>query len=344
MDPGQFFASSRILIVAGKGGVGKTATSAGLALAAARTGRTVLLVEVAGRLDSAPMFGVDPQGYDEHVAYRHSVYRHSAHRHSVHDDSDRGQVRCRSITPDAALVEWLSSHGFARIVRRMSKSGLLEIVATATPGIKELLVLGQIKHLEQSRAADLIVVDAPAAGHALNFLKAPLAVRNTARTGVLRRQATEALEMLGDSERCRALLVTIAEETPIKELVETAFAVEDEVGLALGPVVVNGLLPSIGGLDPGSGLDTGSGFDPSEIGVSENALSADEISDLVTAADFRRDRLSLQNDQLASLTRQLPLAQIRLPHLFTTSVGPAELETLAEAASASIDAITLLAD
>lgn len=328
MDPGQFFASSRILIVAGKGGVGKTAASAGLALAAARTGRTVLLVEVAGRLDSAPMFGVDPQGYDEHVVYRHSV----------HDDSDRGQVRCRSITPDAALVEWLSSHGFARIVRRMSKSGLLEIVATATPGIKELLVLGQIKHLEQSRAADLIVVDAPAAGHALNFLKAPLAVRKTARTGVLRHQATEVLEMLGDSERCRALLVTIAEETPIKELVETAFAVEDEVGLALGPVVANGLLPPI------EALDTAPGLDPPESGVSENALSADEISDLFTAADFRWDRLELQDEQLASLAQQLPLAQIRLPHLFTTSVGPSELATLAEAASASIDAITLLAD
>ena len=343
MDPGQFFASSRILIVAGKGGVGKTATSASLALAAARTGRTVLVVEVAGRLDSAPMFGVDPQGYDEHSVYDHSVYDHSVydHRvyeHRVHDHSERGQVRCRSITPDAALVEWLSSHGFARIVRRMSKSGLLEIVATATPGIKELLVLGQIKHLEQSRAADLIIVDAPAAGHALNFLKAPLAVYKTARTGVLRRQAAETLEMLGDSERCRALLVTIAEETPIKELVETAFAVEDEVGLALGPVVVNGLLPSI------EALNTAFELDPSGIVTSEQALSADEISDLVTAAEFRRDRLSLQDDQLASLARQLPLAQICLPHLFTTSVGRAELETLAEAASASIEAITLLAD
>ena len=276
-----------------------------------------MVVEVAGRLDSAPMFGVDPQGYDEQTVY---------------DDPGRGQVRCRSITPDAALVDWLSNHGFARIVRRMSKSGLLEIVATATPGIKELLVLGQIKHLEQSRAADLIVVDAPAAGHALNFLRAPLAVRNTARTGVLRRQAIEVLEMLRDSERCRALLVTIAEETPIKELVETVFAVEDEVGVALGPVVVNGLLPSIEGLDASSELDV------SGIGASESALSVDEISDLLTAAGFRRDRLSLQHEQLASLAQQLPLAQIRLPHLFTTSIGLAELKALATAASASIEA------
>ena len=323
MDPGQFFASSRILIVAGKGGVGKTAASAALALAAARTGLTVLVVEVAGRLDSAPMFGVDPQGYDEQTVYH---------------ASNTGPIRCRSITPDAALVDWLSSHGFTRAVRRMSRSGLLEIVATATPGIKELLVLGQIKHLEQSRVADLIIVDAPAAGHALNFLRAPVAVRNTARTGVLRRQATEVLEMLNDSERCRALLVTIAEETPIKELVETAFAVEDEVGLALGPVVVNSVLGAIDTLD--GGLDG----DEADVAAAGNGLTSEQLNDLVNASNFRRDRMALQVDQLDSLAQQLPLAQIRLPHLFTTSIGLAELKKLADAADSSIEEISVLGD
>ena len=323
MDPGQFFASSRILIVAGKGGVGKTATSAALALAAAQTGRTVLVVEVAGRLDSAPMFGVDPQGYDEQTVYH---------------ASGTGLIRCRSITPDAALVDWLSNHGFTRIVRRMSRSGLLEIVATATPGIKELLVLGQIKYLEQSGVADLIIVDAPAAGHALNFLKAPLAVRNTARTGVLRRQATEVLEMLSNSQRCRALLVTIPEETPIKELVETAFAVEDEVGLALGPVVVNSLLPAIDTIE--ESLDR----DLCNVAAAGDRLTSDQLNDLVTATNFRRDRMSLQNYQLNSLAQQLPLAQIRLPLLFTTSIGLKELTTLAEAASTSIEEIAVLGE
>lgn len=320
MDPGQFFASSRILIVAGKGGVGKTATSAALALAAARTGRTILLVEVAGRLDSAPMFGVDPQGYDEQTVY------HAAHG---------GEIRCRSVTPDAALVDWLSKHGFTRIVRRMSRSGLLEVVATATPGIKELLVLGGVKHLEQSRVADLIIVDAPAAGHALNFLRAPAAVRNTARTGALQRQATEVLEMLNDDQRCRALLVTIAEETPIKELVETAYAVEDEVGLALGPVVVNGVLGPIDTLDENFGRES---FDTAASG---ERLAPQQLNDLFAAAEFRRDRMALQVDQLDSLARQLPLEQIRLPQLFTTSIGLAELTRLADAAERSIAEITV---
>ncbi len=312
--------------MAGKGGVGKTTASATLALAAARTGLTVLVVEVAGRLDSGPMFGADPQGYDEQTVCR---------------VASAGTVRCRCITPDAALLDWLSSHGFTRIVRRMSRSGLLEIVATATPGVKELLVLGKLKHLEQSRVADLIIVDAPAAGHALNFLRAPLAVRNTARTGVLRRQATEVLEMLTDSERCRALLVTIAEETPIKELVETAFAVEDEVGLALGPVVVNSALGAIDTLEGGDG---GLDRDQLDVAALANELTPQELDDLVTAANFRRDRMALQVDQLDSLAQQLPLAQIRLPHLFTTSIGLAELNTLADAADSSIEEISVLGD
>lgn len=313
--------------MAGKGGVGKTATSAALALAAARTGRTVLVVEVAGRLDSAPMFGVDPQGYDEQTVY-----------HAPGSNPGAGAVRRRSITPDAALVDWLSSHGFTRIVRRMSRSGLLEVVATATPGVKELLVLGWVKHLEQSRVADLIIVDAPAAGHALNFLRAPLAVRNTARTGVLRRQATEVLEMLNDSERCRALLVAVAEETPIKELVETAYALEDEVGLALGPVVVNSVLAPIETLD--ESLDRGS----LDAAASGERLAPQQLDDLVRAANFRRDRMALQVDQLDSLARQLPLAQMRLPHLFTTSIGLAELTRLADAATGSIEETRWLGD
>ena len=65
MQHAQFFSSADVLIVAGKGGVGKTVAAATMATAAARTGLSVLLVEVAGRSASAPMFGADPQGYEE---------------------------------------------------------------------------------------------------------------------------------------------------------------------------------------------------------------------------------------------------------------------------------------
>lgn len=308
MDPGQFFASSRVLIVAGKGGVGKSTASATLALAAARTGLSVLLVEVAGRSAAAPMFGTDAQGYDATTIY---------------SEADGGSVATRSITPDRALVEWLATHGFKTIAKRMAKSGILEIVATATPGIKDLLVLGRIKALEQQSDADLIIVDAPAAGHAVQFLQAPAGVRDAARTGVLNRQAVEVLEMLRDPARCRAMLVSIPEETPMNELIETSFAIEEDVGLALGPVVINGILPAVDGL---------AATPPASLGAAEQ-------KDLRRAADFRRDRIALQAEQLDRLAERLPLARIRLPQLFTAALGPDEIAQLADAAGDSLAAL-----
>ncbi|MDW3220059.1 MAG: ArsA-related P-loop ATPase [Acidimicrobiales bacterium] len=310
MDPGQFFASSRVLIVAGKGGVGKSTASATLALAAARTGLSVLLVEVAGRSAAAPMFGTDAQGYDATTIY---------------NEADGGSVATRSITPDRALVEWLATHGFKAIAKRMAKSGILEIVATATPGIKDLLVLGRIKALEQQSDADLIIVDAPAAGHAVQFLQAPAGVRDAARTGVLNRQAVEVLEMLQYPARCRAMLVSIPEETPMNELIETSFAIEEDVGVALGPVVINGILPAVDGLDA---------TPPASLGPAEQ-------DDLRRAADFRRDRIALQTEQLDRVAARLPLAQIRLPQLFAASLGPDEIARLADAA---VDSLTALED
>ncbi len=314
MDPGRFFASSRVLIVAGKGGVGKTVTAATIASAASRSGRSVLLVEVAGRSASAPIFGVEPQGYEQVTAVDEAE----------HGDPPSGRIMLRSITPDQALVEWLTTHGFKGIVTRMASSGILEVVATATPGIKDLLVLGRIKALESEGAFDLIVVDAPAAGHALGFLRSPAGVRDAARTGTIHRQAVEVLELISDPARCQVVLVTIPEETPVNELIETSFAIEDEMGVRLGPVVVNSVLPTVDGLD----------VDLASLDVSDAERNA-----LQMAVTFRVGRAALQDEQLTRLGSELPLDQLRLPHLFSTTVGPDELSVLTDALLAEIEAL-----
>jgi anion-transporting ArsA/GET3 family ATPase len=314
MDPGHFFASSRVLVVAGKGGVGKTVTAATIAAAASRCGLSVLLVEVAGRSAAAPMFGASTQGYEE------AVLVHEAERNGIR----HGEIRGKSITPDDALTEWLSSHGFNRLLKRMAKSGILEVVATATPGIKDLLVLGRIKALESEGAADLIVVDAPAAGHALGFLRSPTGVRDAARTGTIHRQAVEVLELISDPERLQLILVTIPEETPINELIETSYAVEDEVGVKLGPVVVNGVLPEIDGLE-GS--------------TTRAQTSTHERADLNEAAAFRASRTALQDKQLERLGTELPLPQIQISQVFGTQIGPAEIDVLAGEFIAGIEAL-----
>ncbi|MEM9521350.1 MAG: ArsA-related P-loop ATPase [Actinomycetota bacterium] len=317
MQPAQFFSSANVLIVAGKGGVGKTVAAATIATAAAQADLNVLLVEVGGRSASAPMFGAEPQGYEEATV--------------VHEagPNGSGSITLRSITPDEALVEWLATHGFNRLVGRLASSGILEIVATATPGIKDLLILGRIKALVDEARFDLIVVDAPAAGHAIGFLRSPRGVRDVARTGVLHRQAVEVLDLIGDPERCQVMLVTIPEETPINELIETSFAVEDELDVRLGPVVVNQVLPTITGLDQSLPA----------LELSAPELSADDRDALQTAAMFRSGRTNLQTEQLERLGELLPLPQIRLPQLFGTEIGPDEIDELAARLAQQIDAL-----
>ncbi|MGH9113115.1 MAG: ArsA-related P-loop ATPase, partial [Acidimicrobiales bacterium] len=237
MDPEQFFAASRLVIVAGKGGVGKTTVSATLARAAALAGLATLIVEVEGKSGLPTMFGQGELGYDEVVL-------------SAGGGPDgAADVRARTLTADAALLEYLRDHGLSRISKRLVSSGALDVVATAAPGIKDILLLGKVKQLERAGTADLIVLDAPAAGHAITFLQSARTLLDTVSVGPINAQARDVLDLLEDHRRCQVMLVTIPEETPVNEAVDTAYSLEDRVGVGLGPIVVNGLYPRVAGLD-----------------------------------------------------------------------------------------------
>jgi len=212
-----------------------------------------------------------------------------------------------------------------RIGRRLANSGALEVVATAVPGMKDILVLGKVKQLEQAQVADLVIIDAPAAGHAVSFLLSARGLLDAVQVGPVRKQAAEVVELLSDPARCQVVLVTAPEETPVSELVETAFTIEDRAGVALGPVVVNGRVPSLDGL-------------------AAEAVSADESLDadpamLADAARVRLDLEARQAEQQVRLADLLPLPQITLPFLFTADIGPAEIDVLADAFTAGVEAL-----
>ena len=319
MDPAQFFAASRVVIVAGKGGVGKTTVSATLARAAAQVGLTTLVVDVEGKSGLASMFGQPAFTYDEAVLSPGGGPGGSA------------DVRARTLTPDLALLEYLEDHGLSKVSRRLVGSGAIDMVATAAPGIKDILILGKVKQLETTAAADLLVLDAPAAGHAISFLRSPRGLLDAVRVGPINAQARDVLDLLTDPQRCQVILVTLPEETPVNELVETAYSLEDEVGVSLGPVVVNGLYAELDGLDT----------DPVAAAAAAGAsLRPGEADHLAAAATFRRSRMALQAEQLDRLATELPLSQIHLPHLFTTDLGPADVDLLAAAALAGIRALS----
>jgi anion-transporting ArsA/GET3 family ATPase len=305
-----------VVIVAGKGGVGKTTVTAALARLAAAEGMDTLIVEVEGKSGIAAMFDRPPLGYDEAILWPRAA--------------GHGEVRGRTLTPDDALLEYLDDHGMKRVSKRLVSSGALDIVSTAVPGIKDILILGKVKQLEAKGVADLIVLDAPAAGHAITFLLAARGLLDAVNVGPIHTQAREVLDLLTDPARCQVVLVALPEETPVNELVETAFNLEDRVGVSLGPVVVNGVYPELEGLD----------VDP--VAAAEAAgttLRDGEAESLRAAAAFRLQRTELQRTQLARLAAALPLPQLRLPFLFKADLGADDLETLAMAMRESMAAL-----
>jgi anion-transporting ArsA/GET3 family ATPase len=306
VDPAGFCAQARVLIVAGKGGVGKTTVTAALARMAAQAGLTTLIVEVEGKSGLGSAFGrATPLNYEEVTLAPGG------------GPGGAADVRARTLTPDDALIEYLRDHGMKRVSKRLTSSGAIDVVATAVPGIQDILVLGKVKSLERANDADLIILDAPAAGHAVTFLMSAHGLLDAVRVGPIRAQAQDVIELLTDPARCQILLVTLPEETPVNEVVETAYKLEDRVGVSLAGVVVNGLYPEVDGLDA----------DPGDV---------PDADALRGAAAFRQARQRLQAEQVARLADALPLPQVHLPFLFTTEVGPAEVDVLARAFAESI--------
>ncbi len=259
MNPLQFLTDAHVVIVAGKGGVGKTTVTAVLARAAADRGLRVLVVELDGKPLLASLVGDD--------------------------------IPFLALTPAAALAEYLDTHGLGRVAKRLATSGVIDVVATAAPGIDDIVVLGKIKQLEQSGSYDLIVVDGPAAGHAITFLMAPVNLLKLVRGGPIHSQAVEVADLLNDPARSQVILVTLPETTPVNEVIETADALRKDGGLRLGPIIVNAF-------DEGDDLPV----DRAKINTS-----------LQAAAEFRNARRALHRQEAARLGKTLNLEQIRLP-------------------------------
>ena len=177
------------------------------------------------------------------------------------------------------------------------------------------------------------MLDAPAAGHAITFLQSARSLIDTVSVGPINAQARDVLELLEDHRQCQVVLVTIPEETPVNEAVETAFSLEDRVGIGLGPIVVNGVYPtSSRGSSPTSRRSRRRPAEPTCPAPRRGRALGGAAASGSTARRCRTSRWP-------RLRRQLPLPQLRLPFLFTAEIGPAELDELARAMLAEIEAL-----
>ena len=292
-SPLQSLTATNVVIVAGKGGVGKTTVTAVIARAASRDGRRVLVVE----LDGKPTLDQLLDGEAQNGA---------------------GSIEVVHISAADALDEYLRDHGFARIAKRLNKTGVIDMVGTAAPGIDDVVVLGKVKSFERSQNYDLIVVDGPAAGHAITFLTSATGLANAVRSGPVRTQSDEVIELLTDVERCQVVLVTLPETTPVNEVVETAFALEDDAGIQLGPIVING-------------VDTGVPLPSIKTAAAAwQDLDADVAAVLAEAAAFRRSRRAMERTEIERLSAELPLEQITLPAQLVAGLTATDVDRLTD--------------
>lgn len=319
--PGTAFCTqSSALLVAGKGGVGKSVLSATVARLAGRHALSALLV------------GVEDGGASSGALGRHGR-RTTDEGELFEGDADDSvsrstPIRTRTITPDGALMRYLVDHGFGRAAKRLAKSNMLDAVATAIPGVRDILTLGEVMQLERSHTADLIVVDGPAAGRATTFLTSAEGLFESSRAGPIHSLAADVVGFLSDPARCQVLLVTLAEETPINETIDTARTLQDRVGMHLGPVVVNCLYPQLDHLD----------VDPELAAAAAGVtLRNGEAATIRAAASFRRARQEMQAEQTTRLAEALLLPQLLLPDLFVAEIGVPEIDRLVDAMETGLE-------
>lgn len=318
----------RLLLVTGKGGVGKSTCAAALAVAGARSGRRTCLVEVEGRQTMSRLFSTAPWDFTERE-FRPGLFG-------------------LSIDPEASLAEYLDMfYGAKRISKLVVGSTAVEFATTAAPGIKDVLLIGKVKEVERRRERDgrftydLIVMDAPPTGRIVNFLRAPEATTELVNVGPIRSQAQSVVDMVLDPARTHMTLVTLLEELPVQETVESVTALR-ELGTTVGPLLVNRVLAER--FDAPARKALTDDLDPADLravlaaeGLEVDAEGAAELRDLGSGYLERTD---LQERMREDLSTRLDLPRIELPYVYGERFGESEVgalaDTLETAASARV--------
>ncbi len=306
----------KLLVLTGKGGVGKTTISAALGLIAAERGLHTIVVEVGEQHRLAELFGVVPAQAGAETELRANLW-------SV------------SLDPDRALLEWLQSLGGRVSGRVLASSGTFQYFAAAAPGARELVSMVTIWKLTQGRRGrgkraegyDLVILDAPATGHALGLLHSPQTFGAIARVGPIASQTRQVGELLGDPALSGFLAVALPTEMAVTETLELQDGLRQRIDRSLDAVVVNGTLPrrfsaaelsridrldgagagaaGRGGTSRSGPGKSGSGHTGSPRDKSNRSHESDPVThSAALAARAVHDRASFQHNQLARLRRR----------------------------------------
>lgn len=217
--------SSRLIIVVGKGGAGRSTVAAGLAVEAADRGLSVLAID---STDDGGLLG--------------------ALSTSSRWSAVRGSIEVLGLSTEAALDQYLRIH--LRFPVSPSRLGplarIFDYVAAAAPGVREILVLGKIGWELKEGPWDLIVVDGPATGHAVEMVAAADNLGELIGVGPLTDQTAWVGDLIADPARTQSVVVTTPEELPISETLELIERLDHETRIGVGCVFINRVPPTVG--------------------------------------------------------------------------------------------------
>lgn len=274
----------QLLVISGKGGVGKTSVAAALAMLAAASGRTALVCEMDAKGALAGALGAEPGA----VGFAATEVRPRLHAMAMNtEDSLREYLRIVARVPLVGRIGPLAR--------------TFDFVADAAPGVKEILAIGKVCWEVRERHYDLVVVDAEASGHVVAQLTAPRVIRDLVRVGMVRDQVDWMLDLLHDAQRTGLVVVTTAEELPVAESLDLVGRVLAETSVDLAAIVAN-RVPS-------------QWFPPSDAAVLERLCAAGPAAAIAGAAGVAVDDVDAVLTAAALAARRRATAVGHLDHL-----------------------------
>src|SRR4051794_38537065 len=216
----------KLIFVTGKGGVGKTTIAAALALLASERGKRTLLCELDAKGNLSDFFETGPTRFEE----REILPR----------------LWAMSMDTEASLKQYLSLQLHLPLVARVGPlARMFDFVATAAPGVKEIVTVGKLVWEVRERHYDVVVVDASASGHIVGQLAAPQAINELVQVGLVRQQTGWMLDILGDPDLTGLVIGATPEERRVKETIERSAGGRSETNVDRAAIVVNGVLPEL---------------------------------------------------------------------------------------------------
>jgi anion-transporting ArsA/GET3 family ATPase len=328
----------RLILIVGKGGVGRSTVAAAVASACARRGRRTLLFEANANDRFGHFFGTSPVGTDIKPLAR--------------------DLHAVNTNPAAALEEYgMMILRFRRVYKMVFENRVSRYFLRAIPGLDDYSVVGKAWYhtteIERGRPLwDTVVFDMPASGHSLSMLRLPKVILDTVPEGPLTSSAREVRSLLLDPQRTAILLVTLAEEMPVNEARELTTALDRELGMRVSHVVINQVYPPriaddslpahvLDALEPRLQPGHGDLGQPAiiEPGPGPGLATSEQrdLAALVAHSQLARGRRRLNERYIAELEASLQVPHSQLPYLFVPTMGPTEIESLSRTLEQSLE-------